>query len=93
MFDFDMKEEFMAIGNGKLGRGKAIVRMIALRLMEARAKHPEFAVDKYHTIGVIGEEFREFENAVMHESEIRQIDEAYDIIAPTIRFLNGEHGA
>lgn len=80
-----------AFGNGDLRRGRQIMEIIALRLEHARTKHPVYAQGKYHALGVIRSEFRELEHAVEHESPARQFDEALDVIATAVRFLNGEH--
>lgn len=47
--------------------------------------------EKTPSLGVIGEEFRELEHAVLHESEERQKDEALDVAITAIRFVQEEH--
>ena len=61
------------------------------RLAHAMEKHPVFAVGKYHALGVIGEEFRELEHAILHESEERQVDEALDVAIVACRYALEEH--
>lgn len=81
----------MAFGNGDVGMGRQVIFMLARRLEEAREKHPVFAESPFQALGVIGAEFRELEVAVEHESEDRQFDEALDVAATAIRFVNEEH--
>ena len=80
-----------AFGNGNETKGRAIMQAIALRLEEARGKHPVYAEGPYHALGVIGSEFRELEKAVEHETESRQMDEALDVVATSVRFLSEEY--
>lgn len=81
----------LAFGNGNEKRGRAIMQAIALRLEEARGKHPLYAEGPYHALGVIHAEFKELEHAVEHETESRQMDEALDVIATSVRFLGEEY--
>lgn len=81
----------MAFGNGDVGMGRQVIFMLARRLEEAREKHPVFAESPFQALGVIGAEFRELEVAVEHESADRQFDEALDVAATAMRFVNGEH--
>ena len=80
-----------AFGNGNEAKGRAIMQAIALRLEEARGKHPVYAEGPYHALGVIHAEFKELEHAVEHETESRQMDEALDVIATSVRFLGEEY--
>lgn len=80
-----------AFGNGNERKGRAIMQAIALRLEEARDKHPLYAEGPYHALGVVGSEFRELEKAVEHETESRQMDEALDVVATAVRFLGEEY--
>ncbi len=80
-----------AFGNGNERKGRAIMQAIALRLEEARGKHPVYAEGPYHALGVIHAEFKELEHAVEHETESRQMDEALDVIATSVRFLGEEY--
>lgn len=79
------------IGGGNVHRGMMTIRALALGCKLARKKHHVFAEGKYHALGVIGEEFRELEHAVLHESEERQKDEALDVAITAIRFVQEEH--
>lgn len=81
----------MAFGNGDAGMGRQVIFMLARRLEEAREKHPVFAESPFQALGVIGAEFRELEVAVEHECPDRQFDEALDVAATAMRFVNGEH--
>ena len=80
-----------AFGNGNEHKGRAIMQAIALRLEEAREKHPVYAEGQYQALGVIHGEFRELEHAVEHEIEARQADEALDVVATAVRFLGEEY--
>lgn len=80
-----------AFGNGNERKGRAIMQAIALRLEEAREKHPVYAEGPYHALGVMHAEFKELEHAVEHETESRQMDEALDVIATSVRFLGEEY--
>lgn len=79
------------IGGGNARRGMMTIRALALGCKLARKKHHVFAEGKYQALGVIGEEFRELEHAVLHESEERQKDEALDVAITAIRFVQEEH--
>lgn len=85
------KKVFMSFGNGNSVRGVELVQAIAQRLDEAREKHPVYAWGKYQTLEVIRGELLELEHAVKHETLERARDEALDVIATVIRFLNGEY--
>ena len=80
-----------AFGNGNERKGRAIMQAIALRLEQARDKHPLYAEGPCHALGVIHAEFKELEHAVEHETESRQMDEALDVIATSVRFLGEEY--
>lgn len=80
-----------AFGNGNEAKGRAIMQAIALRLEQARDKHPLYAEGPYHALGVIGSEFHELEKAVHHETPAREKDEALDVIATLVRFLGEEY--
>ena len=80
-----------AFGNGNERKGRAIMQAIALRLEEARDKHPVYAERPYHALGVISSEFHELEMSVEHETESRQMDEALDVIATSVRYLREEY--
>lgn len=68
-----------------------VFEAIALRLAEARQKHPLWGEGKFYALGVIEDEFEEFKHAVLHESEYRQQQEALDVIATCVRFLQGDY--
>lgn len=80
-----------AFGNGNERKGRAIMQAIALRLEEARGKHPLYAEGPYQALGVVHAEFKELEHAVEHETEARQKDEALDVVATAVRFLGEEY--
>lgn len=86
-----LEEYWLAFGNGDRLAGDDIAQMIAERLNEARKKHPVFAIGPWHALGVIGAEYKEFEHAVLYENGARQIDEALNLIATAIRFINDEY--
>lgn len=68
-----------------------VIEAIAKRLEHARAKHPDWKNrGRYWALGVIHDEYFEFEKAVLLETRERQIDEAFDVIATTIRFILNE---
>ena len=80
-----------AFGNGNEAKGRAIMQAIALRLEEARGKHPVYAEGPYQALGVIHAEFKELEHAVEHEAPGREKDEALDVAATVVRFLGEEY--
>ncbi|MDR2055432.1 MAG: hypothetical protein LBQ10_06140 [Desulfovibrio sp.] len=79
------------IGNGSRFRGHDIVCRIARRCRHAREKHPVFAEGLPQAVGVIAEEMRELEQAMLHEGPERTVEESLDVIATAIRLVNGEH--
>lgn len=89
--DADFTKMLAVWGNGNSDAGMAIFQALTMRLVHARRMHPLFAEGKYRALGVIGSEYQELEYAVGHESPQRQIEEAKDVAATVIRFLNGEH--
>lgn len=78
------------MGNGDHAKGLELEGLIAERIAHARKKHPVFAGSKEEALAVIGLEFDEFKKAVQSEGRVRQIDEALDVIATCIRFINAE---
>ena len=80
-----------AFGNGNERKGRVIMQAIALRLEEARGKHPVYAEGPCQALGVIHAEFKELEHAVEHETEARQRDEGLDVVATVVRFLGEEY--
>ena len=71
-------------------RNPKTMNAIYARLNHARTKHPVFAKDRLDAFAVIEDEFREFRDAVGMESPERQRDEALDVIATCVRFINEE---
>lgn len=88
----EIENEFLKIiGNGSAENGKNVILKIAQRLKEAREKHPVWEKSDTYAMSVIEREFEELLEAYIYESEARQMDEALDVIATTIRFINQEH--
>lgn len=88
----EIGNEFLEIiGNGSAENGKNVILKIAQRLKEAREKHPVWEKSVAYAMSVIQNEFYELWYAYNSESEARQVDEALDVIATTIRFINQEH--
>ena len=79
------------IGGGNVRRGMMTIRALALGCKLARRKHPVFAEGRYQALGVIGEEYRELEQAVERESLERQAAEALDVAITALRFVQEEH--
>lgn len=75
---------------GDAFKGSALLMGITDVLGKAREKHPRYAGSADESLEVIRSEFREFEEACKNESLLRQYEEAFDLIAVCIRFLNGE---
>ncbi len=82
---------FYMIGNRDVAKGKEFAIALALRLRDARQKHPLFAEGRYEARGVIADEIRELEQAVEKESPERQADKALDVATTAARFWMGEH--
>lgn len=82
---------FETFGNGNAERGNFMAAKITNRLKEARKKHPIFAPSEMDAWLVIEAELEELKNAILHESEVRQMDEALDVATTVIRFLNREY--
>lgn len=83
----------LMIGGGQQEVGHDLIEKLAIGLTAARVKHPLFAEGPYHALGVIGDEFRELEQAVEKESSQRQREEALDVAITALRFVMGEHEA
>lgn len=82
------------LGNGDFRRGNALIEAIALRMQQAKEKHPVFAEGKFHALGVIHAEYRELEHAVTRgEGKDRERDKALDTATTALRFFLGEHEA
>ena len=79
------------MGNGNVEKGAELLVALGLAMRKARRKHPVFAEGKYQALGVIGEEFREMEHAVFHESEERQKAEALDVAITALRFVMDDY--
>lgn len=80
-------------GEAGLHRGIQAIAAVAVRMSEARAKHPwpAHAYGPYQALGVIEEEVRELAHAVEHETPERARDEALDSIVTALRMWLGEH--
>lgn len=68
-----------------------VFSILAHALTVARQKHPDFADGADDAWTVIETELIELFEAIKHESEGRQIDEAIDVAVTAIRFILGEH--
>ena len=66
------------------------IQAISRRLDHAREQHPVFADNKEQAFVVIMDEVDELYEAIQNESGGRQIDEALDVIATCIRFIEGD---
>lgn len=64
---------------------------LAYRLEVARQKHPNFADNAADAWDAIESELLELYEAINHESEDRQFDEAVDVAVTAIRFILGEY--
>lgn len=91
LLDADYTAMLEVWGNGNARFGFAIFYALTMRLVHARTKHPRYAKDRFEALKVIGSEYDELACAIDHESHDRQLDEARDVIATCVRFLNGEH--
>lgn len=89
--EMSYRKACLIFGNGDFHRGQQNIFMLAHRLEEARKKHPHFAEGVYQALEVIGAEYQEFVHAVEHETLGRQLDEALDVAAATLRFINREY--
>ena len=74
----------------KILGGHATLYAIADRLLHARATHPEFARDMDGAVGVVVDEAAELDYAAREEGRARAHDEALDVIATAVRFVNRE---
>ena len=73
------------------GDCKALYLRLKDGMILARKKHPFYAEGKYQALGVIGEEYREFVQAIEKESDTRSVEEAWDVVFTCLRFILGEH--
>lgn len=89
--DADFSSMLAIWGNGNANTGFALFFAVTMRLVHARTKHPLYAEGRFQALGVIGAEYEELVQAVENESAYRQQEEAKDVIATCLRFLNSEH--
>ena len=66
------------------------LQAVSRRLDHARTQHPVFADNKEEAFDVIMDEVDELYEAIQNEARERQIDEALDVIATCVRFIEGE---
>ena len=66
------------------------LQAVSRRLDHARTKHPVFADNKEGAFDVIMDEVDELYEAIQNEAWERQVDEALDVIATCVRFIEGE---
>lgn len=74
----------------KLLGGHDTLYAIAERLLYARMAHPGFAGDMDEAVCVVVDEVAEFDYAAREEGRARAHDEALDVIATAVRFVNRE---
>lgn len=87
----EVNEIARAFGNGNEAAGIRILSYLTLHIQHARNKHKVFAEGQYHALGIIHSEYKEFEHAVEHETQVRCKAEAGDLVATLVRWLNKEH--
>lgn len=80
---------FEVIGNCDIAKGKALIVALAIVLQHARTYHPCFAIDERVARYVVAEEAHELFTAA-DESSAK--DEAFDVLATAVRFVNEEWG-
>lgn len=68
-----------------------VIARLASALARAREKHPVYADGNIDAWDVIEGELIELWNAIDHESEERQKEEAIDVAVTALRFILGEH--
>lgn len=66
------------------------LQAVSRRLDHARTCHPVFADNKEQSFAVIMDEVDELYEAIQNESWERQVDEALDVIATCVRFIEGD---
>lgn len=87
------RRALLALGNGKIARGRQVLFMLAHRLEHARKKHPWPA----HAQGAEGAyaalvgEVEELGHAIAKEGPDRTREEALDTAAVSLRIIVGEH--
>ena len=68
------------------------LQAVSRRLDHARTQHPVFADNKEEAFDVIMDEMYELYEAIQNEPWGRQVDEALDVIATCVRFIEGDIG-
>lgn len=63
---------------------------IKAHVAHAREKHPEWRKTAAYALAVAGLEWNEFHHAVEWENRKRQKEEALDLIAVLVRFVEGD---
>lgn len=83
-----------ALGNGDKDKGTDALVRIAYRLWQARHKHswPQDTLGADDAYAALVDETVEMGDAIRkQEGRQREQDEALDVIAVAVRFMNGEH--
>lgn len=83
--------DFVILSQGDYMSDIKIFSVLAHALVVARKKHPVFADGAVDGWDVIEDELIELHNAIHHETEQRQFEEAIDVAVTAIRFALGEH--
>lgn len=87
-----MKSACKSIGNGDADKGRELIWKLAVRMNEARIKHPDWeGKGKYWGLAAVEGEMAEFRQAVISESKERQVSEGLDLITTTVRHILDEH--
>ena len=84
-----------AFGNGDETKGRIILENLVTRIEEAREKH-SWGLDKEtdspeSAIMRLFSEINEWYEALQHENDKRQLDEALDVLAVAVRMANQEY--
>lgn len=80
------------LGNGDFKSGRDFILKLAERTEYARKKHRIFAEGKYQALGVVHDEYKELEKAILeNEGEDRERDEVLDLEVTSLRFYNREY--
>ena len=64
--------------------------MIVEHVRHAREKHPDWRKTSAYALDVAGLEWQELQHAVKWESKARQKEEALDLAAVLVRFIEGD---
>lgn len=64
--------------------------MIVEHVRHAREKHPDWRKTSAYALDVAGLEWQELQHAVKWESNARQKEEALDLVAVLVRFIEGD---